>query len=205
MTSATFDPNDQENWHGGYYEAAIVLGPSTSPDADNKLRTAIAALWAHPSLTITAFSEISQWDWRGRALDAHASLDDLQRIYGVFQHDTLGVLPFTSVVVREEDGDDWLDACIPLGGLEQSGGYPFGDDDELAASRNWREPLEQALADLALRVASVVGLQIAAIGFEVAGIINADNASPDAKRYVGYVARHGNSFQYLPTNAWGSK
>lgn len=203
MTPTPFDPHDQENWYGGYYEAAMVLGPSTAPDADDKLRKAIAALWSHPSLTATAIDNKENWEWRGRALDALAPLDDLQRIYGALRHETLGVLPFTSCVVREESGDDWLYACAPLGGIAESGGYPFGDADEIAVSRNWREPLERALADIALKVAGDVGFQIAAIGFEIAGIINADNASSHAKRYVGYIAKHDGGFQYLPTDAWG--
>jgi hypothetical protein len=50
---------------------------------------------------------------------------------------------------------NWLDFCLPLGGLgkhdERVGGFPFGDDGGTASQR-WREPLDAWLAQAAVMV-----------------------------------------------------
>jgi hypothetical protein len=130
----------------------------------------------------------------------HCTLDDLCRIYGSMKHPVLGVMPFTSVVVREEyeNCEDWLSACVPLGGLSSKdsrvGGWPFGNLDH---AEQWRAPLESSLADLALAVAAKVPFRIAAIGFEIAGIIKTNPLS----RRVGYVVADG-GYRYIPTTQW---
>ena len=42
----SFNFSDEENWIGGYYEAAIVLGSTHSQHADSILLEAIKHLWA---------------------------------------------------------------------------------------------------------------------------------------------------------------
>ena len=197
------DGFDDDSWNGGYYETAMVLGPNNGPSADQRLRTAIAELWSSPSLTVAALGDRARWQAIDSPSFATAPLDDLLRIYGTFADSTLGLVPFTSVVVREEnpDGEDWLYACVPLGGIPCSGGYPFGDLEE---SRSWREPLEGSLANLTLRVCEAVPLRLAAIGFEIAGIISvqADAIPSTTQRPIGYVTKYAGKYRYWPTTAW---
>lgn len=198
-----FDPSDSENWIGGYYEAAMILGGSGSDQSDAILHAAIESLWASDCLRVAAIGDLSRWQKTEQSLRGCA-LDGLFRIYGIFDHQELGPLPFTSVVVREgSDGEDWLYACVPMGGLVQSGGFPFGDDEHTAASRCWREPLERRLADLVLNVCETIDIQIAAIGFEIAGIINRDAGGvAEMPRRVGYIAKDGSEYHYWPTTEW---
>jgi len=199
--SDAFDPSDEDSWTGGYYEAAIILGPGNNPDADTKLEAAIQRLWSQVNLRPAALGDLRTWETIGRATFEGRPLSALHRIYGVYQSPALGALPFTSVVVREEDGEDWLYACVPLGGVPDGGGYPFGD---FAESRAWREPLEHELAAMVLEICRSIPIHVAIIGFEIAG---ADEIAPDAlkeagSRWVGYVARYGDSYRYWPTTNW---
>jgi hypothetical protein len=204
MISVPFDPSNDDLWSGGYYEAAMVLGGMNDLRADERLRAAISKLWSHEALRVAAIGDLARWRWDGPPLLESRPSEDLRRIYGAFDDPTLGSLPFTSVVVRETpDGDDWLYACVPLGGLAVSDGYPFGDKKHAAASRSWREPLEKSVAGLVLSVCVTVPIHIAAIGFEIAGHIESVVCTgPDEVRYVGHVGKYGDGYYYWPTTVW---
>lgn len=201
---APFDPRNRENWIGGHYEAAMVLGSTNSPEADARLLAAITGLWSRSSLRALALGDLAAWDWTHAPVLATRALGDLHRIYGVFDHGTLGRLPFTSLVVREEiaDGEDWLYACVPLGGLKQGDGFPFRGPEHAAAARSWRGPLERALADLVLGICETVPIQMAAIGFEVAGLMDRSREPADMPRHMGYVCRGETGYRYWPTTEW---
>lgn len=204
--SEPFDPSNNRNWIGGYYEAAMVLGDVRSPQSDAKLRTALEHLWSNEALQACAVGDLANWQWSRTPSVHERALSDLHRVYGVFEHRELGPIPFTSAFVREElsDGQDWLYACVPLGSLSQSDGYPFGDKEHTAASRSWREPLERGLAELVLSVCEVVPVKIAAIGFEfeIAGIDRDADRVGDAPRHIGYVCADSTGYRYWPTTDW---
>jgi hypothetical protein len=203
--SIHFDPSDWNIWTGGYYEAAMVIGNTTSNKADASLQAAIQRLWSDNSLRAYALQDPTHWSNSDSLELEDLALDEILRIYGVFNHGALGQLPFVTVVVREDapDGEDWLYAGVPLGGVSQSDGYPFGDAEHTAASRSWREPLEQALANLALGVCDVVPIRIAAIGFEISGNIERDPPPGTRdRRHEGYICREAAGYRYLPTTAW---
>jgi hypothetical protein len=206
--SLPFDPSDDETWHGGYYEAAMIVGGVSSPGSDERLLASILSLWSSPTLRVAAIGNRRAWQWADAPSLQAQSLDNVQRIYGVLEEPAIGTLPFTSVVVREEGpgGEDWLYASVPMGGLN-GGGYPFLHGEQLAESRVWREPLEKALADLVLRVCDDVAIRIAAIGFEIAGVIEVDPAvlAPRARRYVGYVSPQRSGYHYWPTTIWSDR
>jgi hypothetical protein len=184
--------SEDETWFGGFYEAAIVFGKTGSATADKRLRGAVTALWSHPALRID------------RPLDL-GDLDNLRRIEGELNHPTLGPLVFGTVVVRERDtpnGDDWLYAVVPMGGLEERvpdvDGWPAGDHPH---SQRWREPLERALGDVALHVTRATPIALAIIGFEIAGVISDFKA--DKPRRTGFVVRdEDGDFVYWPTTDW---
>lgn len=106
-----------------------------------------------------------------------------------------------TLIVREEEGDDWLYIGVPLGGVEASDGYPFSDPNELLASGAWRAPLEQVLASIVLSIGRHVNFKRAAIGFEIAGVISA--TPDDERRYIGLIESKGDGYVYLPTTEWG--
>ncbi|MBL8536441.1 MAG: hypothetical protein JNM59_03465 [Hyphomonadaceae bacterium] len=184
--------SEDETWFGGFYEAAIVLGKTGGATADERLREALTSLWTYPNLRL------------GGALDLN-DLDNLGRIEGELDHPSLGPLVFGTAIVREREipnGDDWLYAVVPMGGLEERvpeiGGWPAGDHPH---SRRWREPLEHALGELALHVARSTPISLAMIGYEIAGVIS--DFKPDAPRRVGFVARsESGDHQYWPTTDW---
>jgi hypothetical protein len=63
---------------------------------------------------------------------------------------------------------DWLVFYLPLEALERTDrridGYPAGDD--CGTSLEWRHPIDDWLADIAIRAYAEVSFQAAAIGFE---------------------------------------
>lgn len=195
----SFDPLEDETWLGGFYEAAVILGSSRDPGADEKVAEALRAAWLEPSMQACAIGDRKSWDWS--RVRAPLTLSVESHTYGALHVPEVGPLPVTTLIVREEQGDDWLYIGVPLGGIEASDGYPFGDPEELLASRTWRTPLEQALASIVLSVGRHVIFKRAAIGFEIAGAINA--APDDERRYVGLIERQGDRYVYLPTTDWG--
>jgi hypothetical protein len=80
------------------------------------------------------------------------------------------------VAVRETDGDDWLDLCLPLEALGRGdariGGYPFEPD--RGASLAWRRPIDDWFARLADQVRLEAGFRHAVIGFEISGSVRAE-------------------------------
>ena len=102
------------------------------------------------------------------------------------------------VAVREDDGDDWLDLCIPLEALSRIdgriGGYPFEPDGD--GSLAWRQPIDGWLAGLAGEVRGGTEFRLAVIGFEVSGSERAETLDRRSEqRPYGLVLPDGN---YLP-------
>lgn len=194
----SFDPLDDENWFGGFYEAAVILGRSRDPGADEKVAEALKLTWLAPSMQACAIDDRKAWDWSRER--APLTLSVGSHAYGALRVADLGLLPVVTSIVREDEGDDWLYVGVAMGGLEASGGYPFGNPEELHASRSWRMPLDQTLASIVLSIGEHVNFRRAAIGFEIAGIID---ASPnDERRYVGLIERIGERYEYFPPTDW---
>jgi hypothetical protein len=199
MSAARPDLMIKEDWYGGYYEADMAVGLHSAEDADTRLRCAVIALWSNPALAPLAFSLNPTQPVEADGL-ARSGLDDLCRIYGFMKHATFGDVPFTSVAYRDESpgGEDWLAACVPMGGLSRLhapvGGYPFGDVEK---SELWRAPLEKALADLALSVAAKVPFRIARIGFE----LGPDDETKLLSLWIGHIVNDG-GYRYIPTTKW---
>lgn len=170
---------DRDAWTGGFYELAVQLG---KPD-DGRLEAAMGALaraagaegpWQvqwDPDLFAPASWTVADLDRCGH-LRGLVMLPDGQRA-------------ICSVIrVREQDGDDWLDLCLPLEALGQLdarvGGYPFGPDGG-PVSLAWRRPVDDWLTGIARQVARACPFRMAAIGFEVSGSIRAEDLA-DAVR-----------------------
>jgi hypothetical protein len=110
-----------------------------------------------------------------------------------------------SHVVREEgdDGDDWVDLCLPLGALGRTdsrvGAYPFGDE---MTSRSWRGPLDDWFIRIAEAVARQHLFDIALIGHEVSGTEwRFDGASAEGE-WVTYLVPSRSGLEILPPKPW---
>lgn len=184
-----------ENWSGGYYEAAIILGKASSQGSDDRLLSALSTILEKTTVTL----------YKSGKVDELLSLSSIRvepvpsvfSFCGTLLHETLGVLPFLMCVVREDDsGNDWLDIAIPLGGVPETGGWPFGS---LENSIEWRRPIETILAQFALDVAKDVPFKMAQIGWELSGMFDeADIADGiPSERFVGYVVPEGGAIDIM--------
>lgn len=196
------DLSDLDVWVGGYYEAAIVLGACTDPEADTRLHSAISEIWSLPNIGSCSFDPSGQ----GNVIPAAEPLDRILRLYGWFHDREAGAIPFTTVVVRESepDGQDWLYAALPFGGLQMAIPSVSVASFDLKDDNPWVMPIERSLADIALAVSRKVPFLIAAIGEEIAGYIEEDafNGVFSDCRRIGYVAPCDGAYRYLPNTVW---
>jgi hypothetical protein len=152
---------DDEEWRGGYYELAMRLGASD----DARLDAAVNAL-ARAAGIRDAMS--------ARSLVAHS----FQRTRIVLPVDTKRPpsAPADAAcvihLVRDEgaDAEDWLDLCLPMGGLARVevrvGAYPVGD---IEGSLAWRRPIDDWFATIGRAVFDAAPFRYAHIGHEVSG------------------------------------
>jgi hypothetical protein len=203
----TLDLSAKETWSGGYYETAIMLGRRRDAFADERLRSAILAIWATSYLRNPAPNKSDLAAMRQVDLDT-VPPDKIGELFGYMLHEEFGAIPFKTCVVRETpsmEGWDWLYGAVPLGGLAavrpEVGGWPFGDYQD---SYRWRKPLEEALAEITIEVSRTIAFQVSAIGFEISGNIEEEARIGlyPAEREVGYVAQAGGAYTYFPTTRW---
>jgi len=162
---------DRENWRGTFYELFVEYHPAGN---DARLLTAIQALWDAPLLYGPLAGPDSAPDRVLQPVPLPASLGtelgDLNRLYGVLalpEHPPLGCL---SLTVREEQGSDWLDFCLPTGMLAVAFpvAYPL-----LAQANPWLTEINRVLLTLADAVHAAQPFELALIGEEVSGQVYA--------------------------------
>jgi hypothetical protein len=164
--SRSSDLDEAENWHGGFYELAINLGPRD----DARLGLALATVWSA--------ARVRGCHQRTPAghVPASCTLDSLENaghLAGTVKLPDGREVVCGAVAIREEGGADWLDFYLPLGALGDSdsrvGGFPFGEDGG-ASSRRWREPLDEWLRAVGADVYARVPFLCAIVGFEASGL-----------------------------------
>lgn len=201
-----------DTWHGGYYELALELGPRS----DERLIAAHRAVWEHPQ--IAGCYE----DWRIEPTEQPRldPRDDLLlgSLYGIAHLPDGKSLPAGTFIVRESDGPngeflsvadgsellpDWLGFYIPTGTLAAVypiGSWPFGSDE---ASRVWREPLNQWLADVGTHVYRRARFRLGLVGFEASGRTYASDLAREGipeERWMGYLWPEQAQLQWYPAN-----
>src|SRR6266487_4044744 len=132
-----------ENWYGSYYELAIEFCPDGN---DARLLRAIQALWQSEFLT-------GPWSRRENYM-ASAEMPillerDPNRLYGLIElpgRDAIGCL---SMTVREEEGSDWLDLCIPTGMLDLIFTVRYPLFSENWGVNPWMDDVEKAFVQIA--------------------------------------------------------
>ena len=202
-------PKD-DTWTGGYYEACMVLDRPSTSKPDKVLRQTILNIWSYNKLGQYSFEPI--FDPKNDLDEAislsEEPLDKIHRLYGWFNSDTFGKLPFTTCLLHNMDNKDWLSMCFPLGGLwhvkKEVGAYPFGDQEH---SKIWRQPLEQELADMVLYASKTTDFEITALGFEAACFLYVEDGttrfmSDTAFANGGHILPNPDGYKYQETLEW---
>lgn len=186
-------------WLGGYYELAVELGPPS----DERLAAALAAIWEIAGIEGCYLCRDVEPEDQPR-VGPRLPGGQGSHLYGVATLANGSRVPCCTVIVREEDGADWLDFCLPLGGLGQAlpnaRGYPFSDD----TGRSWRQPLDDWLAEIGRHLFEQVPFRLGLIGFEQSGMDDANRmkSGPPEERWVGYLWPQQAKLTYLPANRW---
>jgi hypothetical protein len=163
MDAQTF--RTPENWHGSYYELCLELGPA----GDNaRLLAALRSLWSQPMLS---GSWTARESYGSEPSDFQIDENWVVPHYGVLTIDE-SQLGCVTHVVRETDGSDWLDLCVPTGMLElvYDVAYPLYFE-----SNPWITPLNALFVSLAVTVHERNPFRLAIIGQEASGLTDADS------------------------------
>jgi hypothetical protein len=164
-----------DQWSGFWYQLAIEL--STSGD-DARLTAALEALWAQPILRHS-----------DRRVDDDTDVHPRETEFTRFLHGDLALperqVGCVVVVLREREGSDWLEVCVPSGMMEREG-YPMHDP----LSDSFLLALDQVFLRLADAVYAVAPFGVALIGEEVSGLLRVSDFSARTEAAEWYV-RHG--------------
>lgn len=196
---------DDENWHGGYYELAIKLGPRTAAEATERVLGTLATIWDQSSLDGCYRDRWTAQAEQERIPPAPTDLDHPESFNGVAELPGGRRVVCVSHVVREDvdDGHDWVDLCLPLGALSRAdrrvGAYPFGDE---TSSRAWREPIDHWFIRIAEAVAAEHPFQLALIGHEVSGMDWQFDGAPAEGEWVTYLVPTPTGLEVLSPKPW---
>lgn len=156
-----------ENWWGSFYELSMEYYPAGN---DARLLAAMRALWSTPLLHGPLAGPSGEPDQAQQPVPAPVSigaeLGDLNRLYGVLALPGQRPLGCLSLTVREEQGSDWLDFCLPMGMLELAFPvvYPL-----LAPTNPWLAEIDRVFLTLAEAVHAAQPFDLALVGEEVSG------------------------------------
>jgi hypothetical protein len=188
-----------EAWRGGFYELAMQFSKA------DHLEEALRAVWAFPALNGCYLQADIDPTKQPRITPTWATLDEKGHLFGI------ATLPNGKAVgcgvyrVPEDAGSTWLGFYVPMGSLSQAfdvGAYPFADE---ARSREWREPLENWLAQIGQNVFARSPFRLGLVGFEVSGMgSDAELAfgGVPAERSIGILQPRDHKVIWYPTNQW---
>jgi hypothetical protein len=181
-------------WVGGEFELAMEFAPGS----DERLRSAVRALWIHPDLEgCYADTHREPADQPRIEPDWH---DGDTRLLGVIRVPNGERVACISGVMRLEGGSDWLVLSIPMGALGDAyrvGAYPFGKQGERAGP--WLKELETLFAEIGRHVARSVPFQLALVGHEVVFDTSAADVARDgipADRWFGFLHPDAGTYTY---------
>lgn len=187
------DLSDAENWHGGFYELAILLGR----EDDERVEAAARAVWSSRGLDGPSVTQSPPG--KGRLPFASALEAGHQR--GIATLPSGLSIVCGLLLIREEDTrKDWLDFYLPVGSLSRAdsrvGAFPFGGDmdDSLA----WRREVDPWLVEMGERIYAAAPFEYALLGGEVSG---EDEPGDDvADRWAGVLRPRSGRLVYVPAN-----
>ncbi|AXB48431.1 hypothetical protein A4R43_12450 [Amycolatopsis albispora] len=185
-----------ENWHGGFYELALELGPTS----DARLARALTAFGEVVAVPAWYGSHDREPHEQAAVGCTFESLRRYQHLRGIVALPDGTPVVCGMVAIREDGGSDWLDFYLPLGALEravpQVAAFPYPvDADGALAHLTWRWPIDDWLADIGRRLHARAGYSLGLIGEEVSGRVYAadlDGEPPPEQRGIGYlIPAHG--------------
>lgn len=172
MDRATFENDD--NWLGSYYELCLQLGPVGD---DARLTKAVAQLWSQPQLH-------GSWINRTSYNDTPPPIEIvdgfLQPRYGLITLTSGQQIGCVTHTVRETDGSDWLDLCIPTGMLELAFDTRYPLD---YAANPWMRAVDRDLAQIGASMFHFDGYLLGIIGEEASGLTDSGSITADDCRH----------------------
>lgn len=187
-----------DNWHGGFYELAIELGPPS----DERLDRALTTIWEWAGVEGCYGSRTSEPADQPVIPCTARTLDQFGCLRGVTRLPSGVPVVCGALAVRGGEWTDWLSFFIPLGALERAesrvGSFPIGHEHE--ASLAWRQPIDDWLAGIGAGVYDAVQFLLALIGYEVSGAVSAEElgADPPESRLISYLLPRNGELLYLP-------
>ncbi len=184
----------QNAWAGGSYDLAVEIGPRN----DARLIRALHAVWTHPDLE-GCYQHGDREPNQQPRVDPSLAED---RLHGIARIGSRAAIASHTVVIRFENGADWLHFCLPMGSLGRIfdvGAFPFGGE----AALGWRSELDGWLCSLGRRVFEAAPFQLAVIGWDGGELDDADRYAssgvPD-ERWVGYLVPTGADLKWFAPN-----
>lgn len=197
-------------WYGGFYELAVELGERS----DDRLLHALEALWEFPVLDgCYSSSGIEPWEKTkiepSQWLDELKDSDGVSHLYGSATLVDGNNIVCGSVIIREDEGVDWLDFYLPVAALVENyklDGYPFGNTIEVSGEmRSFFIEFDNWFVEIARHIYSSVPFKLALIGNEVSGDVYSSEiigvVVPE-ERWFGYMWPAGENLNYFPRNIW---
>jgi hypothetical protein len=163
-----------EDWRGSYYQLAIELSPQ--PD-DARLTSALETL----SASIDRCPAPEESDEELHAVET----DFIRSIYGSINLPEVNRLGVRALVLREKEGSDFLDLCVPTGMMERAG---YRMEDPL--SEGFLAALDRSFLRIAEKVCESAPFDLALLGEEVSGLLHMRDFFEQSERAEWYV-RHG--------------
>lgn len=197
---------DDENWLGSYYELAVALGPPTDPDAEIRIQRARVAIWQDPRLDGCYLDRWARPEDQARLEPDSSNIELTSGIYGRALLPSGATMVCAMHVIREEGANalDWIDVCLPTGALDRvipGIDYPLYKD----GSRDWREPIDGWLHQVAERIGQATSLSFGLIGEEVSGKraidLNGDPL-PDVQSGTSVLVPSGDNVTWLRPLRW---
>lgn len=184
---------DDENWSGGFYELAVLLGPRD----DTRLDAAIRTAWADTRLD-GCYADRGDPADQERLVCSLAATDQVGHLRGTAELPGGQRVVCGSVVIREESAHrDWLDFYIPLGALSRAdarvGGFAGEGGLETLA---WRAPIDEWLAGMGRRIYQSATFAYGLIGFDVSG--EDLPATGEDERYISCLVPVEGNINYVP-------
>jgi hypothetical protein len=191
----------QEMWGGGFYELALEYGHSSKAS----LAEALQALWTRPDLQGCYLHADEDPSRQPRVAPDLGVLESGEHLRGVATLPNGIQVACGTYLVREQAGEAWIGLYLPMGALATAynvGGFPFDQSD---SSQDWRQPLEEWLAQIGQGVYLKSPFLAGLVGFEVSGAVSAEELSISgvpAKRCLGYLFPSAYKLTWYPTNQW---
>src|SRR5262249_51890847 len=161
-----------EDWYGSYFELAIQYKKKLN---DEVLTDCFRGLWSNNRL----LGPYIEKENVGKGSIDYGSVSGevfSNHLYGILALADSKLLGCLSLTVREEEGFDWLDFCIPSGMLEKkySVSYPL-----IPENNSFLQELETVFAEIAKTVYSISPFDMALIGEEVPGMLYVNSLTKD--------------------------